>query len=520
MKGQNRILCHAIAALICLLLTFSQVYAQPSDPIAFDGNIEIHYSDGNTGLEGVNFMIYEVAAFDESNVLAVTDAFADYQIDFDFQDGSGMRALAQTIDAYVVRDGIAPVMVQQTDASGTTVFAGLRGLYLVRGEEAVINGNLYTPEPTLICLPYLDEDHNVNYSVSIEPKKDVVPLPEEVSVSVVKVWSDSGREEFRPKGISIELYKDGEKIDTVTLNKDNNWRYSWDGLDAAYSYRVTEESVPEGYTVRIEREEKSFVVTNTIVPGKPEKPDEPKLPQTGMLQWPIPVMAATGIILLLLGLFGKRFFKKNDEDRSSALRRVLVLIGAILIAGAAALFAYNKVSEANAEERSKQILRQMKDKEEETNDTSTTSSDTELFRKIPEIEMPTEKIDGKRYIGVIDIPSLKIELPVLENWSYENLKISPCRWFGSVYQDNMVIAAHNYETHFGKIYSLNEGDRIYFTDADGNRFEYFVAAVEILSPYSAETMKDPGWDLSLFTCTYGGRNRVTVRCSKISSSCS
>ena len=155
MKGQNRILCHAIAALICLLLTFSQVYAQPSDPVAFDGNIEIHYSDGNTGLEGVNFMIYEVAAFDESNVLAVTDAFADYQIDFDFQDGSGMRALAQTIDAYVVRDGIAPVMVQQTDASGTTVFAGLRGLYLVRGEEAVINGNLYTPEPTLICLPYV-----------------------------------------------------------------------------------------------------------------------------------------------------------------------------------------------------------------------------------------------------------------------------------------------------------------------------------------------------------------------------
>ena len=75
-----------------------------------------------------------------------------------------------------------------------------------------------------------------------------------------------------------------------------------------------------------------------------------------------------------------------------------------------------------------------------------------------------------------------------------------------------MIAAHNYSSHFGRLKNLSQGDEVTFTDVDGNVFSYVVAALETLSPYAVEEMTSGGWDLTLFTCTIGGKSRVTVRC--------
>ena len=133
----------------------------------------------------------------------------------------------------------------------------------------------------------------------------------------------------------------------------------------------------------------------------------------------------------------------------------------------------------------------------------------------PEMEMPKialEDLDGAACIGVLEIPAIDLKLPVLSEWSYPLLKKAPCRYSGSAYLDNLVIAAHNYRTHFGKLKELETGDEVIFTDAAGNRFEYKVAAVEALIPQSVEDMTRGEWALSLFTCTLDGKNRVTVRC--------
>lgn len=133
----------------------------------------------------------------------------------------------------------------------------------------------------------------------------------------------------------------------------------------------------------------------------------------------------------------------------------------------------------------------------------------------PEMEMPEitlEDLDGAACIGVLEIPAIDLKLPVLSEWSYPLLKKAPCRYSGSAYLDNLVIAAHNYRTHFGKLKELEMGDEVIFTDAAGNRFEYKVAAVEALTPQSVEDMTSGEWALSLFTCTLDGKNRVTVRC--------
>ena len=132
----------------------------------------------------------------------------------------------------------------------------------------------------------------------------------------------------------------------------------------------------------------------------------------------------------------------------------------------------------------------------------------------PEMDMPTEKIEGQYYIGVLKIPALSLELPVISEWSYPNLKIAPCRYQGSAYLNNMIIAAHNYSSHFGRLKNLSPGDEITFTDVDGNSFLYKVAAVETLSSYDIEDMTEGNWALTLFTCTVGGEYRVTVRCER------
>lgn len=132
----------------------------------------------------------------------------------------------------------------------------------------------------------------------------------------------------------------------------------------------------------------------------------------------------------------------------------------------------------------------------------------------PEMEMPTEVIDGYSYIGVLQIPSCNLELPVLSTWSYPNLKIAPCRYKGSSYTNNLIIAAHNYHSHFGRLKDLLPGDSILFIDMDSNIFTYEVVETETLAPTAIAEMASGDWDLTLFTCTVGGSYRVTVRCAR------
>lgn len=132
----------------------------------------------------------------------------------------------------------------------------------------------------------------------------------------------------------------------------------------------------------------------------------------------------------------------------------------------------------------------------------------------PEMAMPEENIDGRSYIGVLDIPALELSLPIISEWSYDALQIAPCRYSGSTYLDNLVIAGHNYRSHFASLPQLQPGDSVTFTDMDGNVFSYEVSSLETLSPYAISDMTSGDWDLTLFTCTVGGQSRLAIRCDR------
>lgn len=131
----------------------------------------------------------------------------------------------------------------------------------------------------------------------------------------------------------------------------------------------------------------------------------------------------------------------------------------------------------------------------------------------PAMEMPVREIGGQEYIGVLEIPAKALTLPVISQWSDERLKVAPCRYSGSIYSGDIVIAGHNYASHFSRIKGLAAGDEVRFTDMDGNIFAYAVAQIETLRGDDVPGMQAGEWDLTLFTCTYGGGSRAAVRCT-------
>ena len=130
-------------------------------------------------------------------------------------------------------------------------------------------------------------------------------------------------------------------------------------------------------------------------------------------------------------------------------------------------------------------------------------------------EMPTVLVDGYESIGILSVPVLDLELPVLTDWSYNKLKKAPCLYYGSYYEKDFVVAAHNFRSHFGRLSELQLGDAVVFTDVTGQKHYYEVVLVETLPAAATEEMITSGFDLSLYTCTTGGGSRVTVRCNRV-----
>lgn len=184
-----------------------------------------------------------------------------------------------------------------------------------------------------------------------------------------------------------------------------------------------------------------------------------------------------------------------------------MLLGLLLLAAALCLTSYNLWEEYQAEKSARQVLSQMEAQLPEP-------AALPAYLVASEMEMPILIIDGHEYIGYLYIPSLDLSLPVMSQWSYPNLKLAPCRYSGSAYLDNLIIAGHNYKKQFGVLKNLQLGDKIVFTDMDRNSFIYAVSEILVLEPTAVEELQAGDWDLTLFTCTPGGQSRVTVRCVK------
>lgn len=191
-----------------------------------------------------------------------------------------------------------------------------------------------------------------------------------------------------------------------------------------------------------------------------------------------------------------------------------ILLGVLCMGAAVFLFVQNHQEEKEAGIHSEAALEQMIRVMSEKNIESSRNEKPNSILTDESTTMKELLIDENAYIGYISIPVLNIELPVLAEWNYELLKLAPCRYQGTVYEDNMILMAHNYETHFGRIDELRTGDPIYFINVEGKIYEYEVIDRDLLASSAVEEILAEEYDLALFTCTYGGKERITIYCEK------
>ncbi len=191
----------------------------------------------------------------------------------------------------------------------------------------------------------------------------------------------------------------------------------------------------------------------------------------------------------------------------------VIVLGVLLVFAAAGLVLYNVSEDKKSGDAAQSVLETLKEQIVPVEDETEFFEGADLFSEYEtEEELPPIEIDGEFYIGYISMPSIGIELPVMDSWSYDKLKTAPCRYSGSVLENDIVIAAHNYSSHFGGIESLSSGDEINLIATDGRIFRYEVVNTEIVSGKDISAMEpDDSWDLTLFTCTLSGQSRVTVR---------
>lgn len=196
---------------------------------------------------------------------------------------------------------------------------------------------------------------------------------------------------------------------------------------------------------------------------------------------------------------------------------ICMLIGLAMLAGAGWLLYDNYLQDEAAGSFSAEMLASMK---QELKIAAPTPAPTPagigvVPEETPVPEMSTMMIDGQECIGYLEMPTIEINLPVINDWNYDALKIAPCRYWGNVHDNTLVVLAHNYERHFSKIRDLDIGAPVQFVDADGGIHRFTVAAHEVLEPTDVIKMIESDYDATLFTCTYGGSMRAAVRLERV-----
>ena len=130
--------------------------------------------------------------------------------------------------------------------------------------------------------------------------------------------------------------------------------------------------------------------------------------------------------------------------------KILVIIGVFLILISLTMTVYNKYEDLKAGKDANETLNIIKNE---------ITSQKHVVDTLPtdEVrEMKTININGDEFIGTITIPSINLELPVLSKFSNSNLKKAPCRYYGNLFTNDLIICAHAYETFFANLNKLKQ----------------------------------------------------------------
>ncbi|MDN0054717.1 sortase [Collinsella ihumii] len=191
--------------------------------------------------------------------------------------------------------------------------------------------------------------------------------------------------------------------------------------------------------------------------------------------------------------------------------RILMAVGALVVACAVALAARNVWIEGTAGDRAQEVLASLPAPQVEV--------DASLVD--PDAAMPAVEVDGAPYIATLSIPAAGLELPVGDRATQSQLAVSPCRYDGSVYADDLVILGMDYGGHFGLLERIAGGEEVLVEDMLGNTFVYEAGGPESARGMSLSRLLEPagqdeeGAGLVLASCDIDGSIGLVVRCRRV-----
>ena len=216
-----------------------------------------------------------------------------------------------TLETHILAHNVEPDFTVIINAEGQARLDSLRtGMYLATVDSVEQNDLFYEFDSALIALPCLENDGRWQYQAQVNAKGEALPPIDadgETEFKIIKLWRGDENSNNRPQNVEVEIFCDGKSYKTVVLSDENNWMYNWIAKNDTSKWAVVERNVPQGYTMTVEERQTTFILTNTWIPQNPDVPGNPS--QTGdtsnVLIYAF-VMIAAGIILIILGIQGKK----------------------------------------------------------------------------------------------------------------------------------------------------------------------------------------------------------------------
>ena len=329
-----RHICIGVLTAIIAVLSFAvhpgaEEAGQSKPDPGRTATLTVLFTQDRDRVDGMEFRAYKVFDLDENGNHSYAKAYTKYSLSLP-DSADEYRDLAQTLAGYIERDAIKPEYSGKTDKGSLKYGEVEKGIYLILSDPFSFEGTTYTASPGMVQVPKPEQGTGGNqytYDVTCVPKYTYKTTPKtetpgNYQINVRKVWQKSKGTAAIPESIEVELICEGNVLETVELNENNNWRHTFNGLKQELSdkYKVTEKTVPEGWTVTSSREGNLFILRNTEdVPKTPDDSDGStaksgggsssgggKLPQTGqnwMIVW---ALFGAGIVLLCAGLIRRK----------------------------------------------------------------------------------------------------------------------------------------------------------------------------------------------------------------------
>ena len=255
MKVKNIIFVCIMAFFACLLPLSDEVFAA-------DTVVTLSCVDENVKIPDMKWNIYRVGERIDGQIVLTGD-FKRYSVDLRDLSAENIRSSAAVLEGYAMAFQYTPVVSGVTDENGDVSFRGLeKGVYLASGKRVTYGNYSYRPSPVIIEVADSSEQ-------TVLPKfyRTSVFNASNVSYEVKKVWIDNDDAyEMRPVDVTVDLYRDGEFVETVVLSEENEWEYRWVSSDPLASWNVVERKIPRKYVVSIEFNSKQYLIKNSYNP--------------------------------------------------------------------------------------------------------------------------------------------------------------------------------------------------------------------------------------------------------------